>query len=180
MAQKVVDVTIRGIASLLQHRFPDDAKPDNGEAVRVGGKRDYSDQVEKALYRNPDGSIYQPASHIEGAMVKAATKFQIGGRGKKTYKDLFKSGIVVGPEAIPLKFETQTVDRRSVIINRGRIMRERPKFDTWELNFEITIMDDQLPVKVVNQVLVEAGQYQGIGDYRPKFGRFMVTKFEEK
>lgn len=57
-------------------------------------------------------------------------------------------------------------------------MRHRPRFDDWELDFEIHVLDEQIKPDVVNGILTDAGQYVGIGDYRPKYGRFMITKFE--
>jgi hypothetical protein len=172
-----INVTIKGVASLLQHRFADEKQDEAPK--KVSGKRDFSGESELALYRLSDGTIYQPSTHIEGAMVKSAAKYQIGGRGKKTYKDLFKSAIVIQPDCIPHKIQDYEVDRRAVIINRSRIMRERPIFKNWELDFEIIVMDEQIPMNVINQILTDAGQYIGIGDFRPKFGRFMITKFEE-
>jgi len=51
------------------------------------------------------------------------------------------------------------------------------------LDFTISLQDEQLQVNVVKELLDHAGLYVGIGDYRPqrggKFGKFMVTKFEE-
>jgi hypothetical protein len=172
---RVIECSIEGTAPLLQHRFDD--KKDTEKAIKVGGKRDYSGAAEASLYRGVDGVIYQPSTHIEGAMLKAASNYQIGGRGKKTYRDLFKSAVLVSPDAIPHKIQDFTIDRRAVIVMRARIMRERPLFAVWGLDFEINIMDDQIPDEVVNQILCHAGQYVGIGDFRPKFGRFMVTKF---
>jgi hypothetical protein len=32
---------------------------------------------------------------------------------------------------------------------------------------------------VLNSILVKAGESVGIGDYRPRFGRFIVTRFEK-
>ena len=175
---KIIDVSVEGVCPLLQHRYEDE--PKNPPPSRVSGKRDFSSESEIALYRSPDGVIYQPASHFERSMMKSAAKFQIGGRGKKTYKDLFQSAILVLPDAIPHKIQTYVVDRRPVIIQRARVMRERPRFDKWKLDFQIEILDDQLKPDVVNEVLIDCGCYVGIGDYRPKFGRFMVTKFEER
>ena len=56
-------------------------------------------------------------------------------------------------------------------------------FKDWELSFEILIGDDQIPIEVIKLALDHAGQYVGIGDFRPgkggKFGKFIVTEFKE-
>ncbi|GAI19389.1 unnamed protein product, partial [marine sediment metagenome] len=64
------------------------------------------------------------------------------------------------------------------VIQRARIMRARPRFDKWELDFTIDFDDEIIGKDKVNEILTYAGQRIGIGDYRPLFGRFIVTKFQ--
>ena len=52
----------------------------------------------------------------------------IGARGKKTYKDLFKSAIIVQTEAIPHNLQKWEVDKRAVLVQKCRVMRHRPRF----------------------------------------------------
>jgi len=59
-------------------------------------------------------------------------------------------------------------------------MRARPRFNKWALDFSIIVTHDALPKAVLKELLDHAGRYMGIGDYRPKFGTFIVTKFEEE
>ena len=172
-----IEVSIKGIAPLLQHRFH--VEEEDPKWTELTGFKDYSEDVLKALYVDGDGVIYQPADHIWGAMCKAASNFKIPGKGKKTYKDLIKSACFVYPDVIPHNLQTWEVDRRPVVIQRARIVRERPRFDAWELDFEIHVMDKQLPVDAVKKILDHAGNYNGIGDFRPRFGRFTVTKYKE-
>ena len=172
-----VKVTIKGVVPLLQHRYP--SEKEETKIMKVRGARDYSKEAELALYRDEVGTIYQPAEHILGALIKAAVDFKITGRGKKTYKDLIKSAIVISPDAIPHKNKKWEVDRRMVVIQRSRIMRERPRFDNWELSFEIETLDEQLPLSALKEILDQAGKV-GIGDFRPRFGRFIVTEFKEQ
>jgi hypothetical protein len=171
-----VNITIKGTAPLLQHRYP--SEKEETKIMKVRGARDYSDEAERSLYRDEKGQIYEPAEHILGAMIKAAVDFKITGRGKKTYKDLVKSAIVIEPDAIPHKKTTWVIDRRGVVVQRARIMRERPKFEDWELSFILETLDEQLALSAVKEILDQAGKV-GIGDFRPRFGRFMVTEFKE-
>ena len=172
-----VDVTIKGVSPLLQHRFP---VPDEDPKWKDHfGVQDYSEDVLKALYVDEQGTIYQPADHILGALIKAATDFKMPGKGKKTYKDLIKSTVFIYPDAIPHKIKEWKTDRKPVVIQRARIIRERPRFDEWELDFAIEVTDTQLPIASLKRILEHAGNYKGIGDYRPRYGRFMVTKFKE-
>ena len=185
-----VNTTIKGTAPLMQHRFP---MPDLSQMSKGGtkhtGAKDYSEEWRDYLYVSK-GMIFQPSSHIEGAMVKAATAFRITGKRGKSYKDLFQANVLVDPIEIPHNIAVPDIldtdadkplyiDMRPVIVMRARVVRLRPCFKAgWELSFTIDVIDDELPFEILADVLTLAGKTVGIGDYRPKFGRFMVTKFE--
>lgn len=171
-----VKVKIEGVSPLLQHRYEMEKAEDKSK--KKAGSVDYSEQVEQAIYRDEQGNIYQPSSHIEGSLMKAAVNFQIAGKGKKTYKDLTKM-VIVEPFAIPHLHPAFKVDKRPVVINRARIVRCRPRFDKWELVFTMLVQEDQLPVEVLEEILEYAGRYIGIGDYRPRFGRFRIVEFKK-
>lgn len=183
-----INVEIEGLCPLLHHKMSDKKQeivrmkelikilqkdPDNEEA--------YKEEAIIYLYRNKEGKNVIPSVHIESSMVKAGVNERVAGRGKKTYKDHMKAFIVVEPEDILIDPQDYEEDRRFVRVQRAKIMRTRPKFPTgWKANFTILVLDDTIPMKVIENILSFAGAYVGIGDWRPKFGRFEVTKFEEE
>lgn len=70
------------------------------------------------------------------------------------------------------------VDCRSVKVSTARLMRYRPRLRDWRITAAI-MFDDRMIEKAQLIVAAEnAGQYVGIGDYRPEtgggFGRFTV------
>lgn len=173
---KTIDVEITGIAPLLQNRFPIE---EQGQNKSKATKKVYNpeEEAKKCLYLR-DGKVYQPAEHIYQSMVRAATDFKFS--GKKTFKDVITSGVIVEPEEIPLiSDKPYEIDTRPVVIQRARVLKWRPKFNQWKLRFKLTILDDTniSPVNV-KEILEKAGATKGIGDYRPRFGRFMVTEFK--
>jgi hypothetical protein len=186
-----VDVTVRGISPLIQHRFP---MPDLGNLSKGGtkhtGAKDYSQEWRDYFYATPEGEIYQPSSHFEGALVKAAVNFKVTGKRGKSYKDLIVANIIIDPERIPHNMKVPEeldadadkplyLDVRPVIVQRARVVRIRPTFKTgWELSFEIQVGDDEIQPELLQDILMLAGKTVGIGDYRPKFGRFSVVKYE--
>lgn|SRR5574341_867257 len=186
-----IQVEITGVAPLIQHRFP---MPDLAIMAKGGrkstGAKDYTEEWRDYFYATGDGQIYQPSSHIEGAMVKAATSFKVTGKRGKSYKDLFSANVFVDPTEIPhgvkVPDELDTdgnkplyLDMRPVVVSRARVVRIRPTFKPgWKLAFTINVIDDEISAEIVNDVLTLAGKTVGIGDYRPKFGRFMVTRFD--
>lgn len=172
-----IEVTIRGIFAILQHRFV--VGEDDPNSKKHSGFKDYSKEVRNSLYLTEDGKLCQLNTHIKGSMRKAAVNFKIPGRGKKTYKDLVKAAVIVTPEHIVHKIQSWFVDRRGVRIGQARIIRERPRLNEWELDFMIEILDEQLPIKALKEILDYAGKFVGIGDNRPEFGRFSVIHFKE-
>jgi len=173
---KQISVEITGIAPLLQNRFPIE---EHGHNISKATKKVYvpEEEAKKCLYQR-DGKVFQPAEHIYQSMVRAAVDFKFS--GKKTFKDVVTSSIAIEPEEIPMiSDKPYEIDARPVVIQRARVLKWRPKFNQWKLRFTITILDDtNISPANVKEILEKAGATKGIGDYRPRFGRFMVTKFE--
>lgn len=170
-----IKVRIEGISPLLQHRFPMEDNQENKSAKR---KKEYpaKEECEKALYADSKGKVYQPAEHILGALITAAKNFSY--ERKRTYKDVVKSSVFVTPDVIYHEYPKWEIDRRPVVVMRARIVRARPRFDKWALGFEIEFDNEVMGKDKLKEILEFAGQRVGIGDFRPTFGRFMVTRFE--
>jgi len=181
---KVYDVMIEGACPMLHNRF---ASEEHGIGVSKAKKKIYvaEEEAEKAEYRLKDRTIFQPSEHIFAAMTKAAVSFKF--EGKKTFKDVVKSSIAVEPDCIPLldkqgnpRTEWDEIDERAVVIQRSRVLKWRPKFNEWKLKFKLQILDDDIIDKnTVKEILEKAGTV-GIGDYRPRYGRFIVTEFKDE
>ena len=174
---KRYNVEIEGTAPLLQNKIPDDMDI----TEKKGEGKDCAENCPYKLYML-DKKICQPAVHLEMAMIKTATGVKQKGQGKKSYKDLFKGSVFVKPDYIVHKIQDWEVHKETVVIpsTRGRITRYRPKLPKWKLAFHIEVLDDRIPTDVIKLSLDEAGRTNGLGDKRPRFGRFIVTKFEEE
>ena len=177
---KQISVEIEGTAPLLQHKMSveQEAQLDSKTKKRAGQAK--GDECEDYLYMVGD-TICQPAEHIIQAIIKRLGMYKIQGRGKSSYKEMGKGALNIVPEMIPHKNQKWSVDSRTVVIpaTKGRTIRKRPRFDKWGLAFTIEIINDDLPVEVVKSALDDAGREGGLGDYRPRFGRFIVTSFKE-
>jgi len=173
---RMFKVRVKGTAPLLHHRFPIEKQTSKTKKA-TGTAKDYKKEAEESLYRDEKGRIVQPTSHIEGALVKAGTSFML--KGKKTYKDLLKSSVFVEEEFVPLDYEEWVTDARPVTVQRSRVVRHRPRFDKWACEFNLTVVEDDIREDTLKEILEHAGKFVGIGDFRPKFGRFVVEGFEE-
>ena len=145
---------------------------------------DYEKEALQKLYRDADGTIYQPSAHVERAIMEAGKKLKMKGRGKATYSKIFGSMVSVEPDAIPHLNQNFEIHKGLVVIpsTKGRIMRYRPMFKKWGLKFEV-LAEDEIEASTIKESLEIAGKYSGLGDWRPekkgKFGKFQVVSFKE-
>jgi len=189
---KLIDIQIRGIQPLLMHRFGEDAEAASSSKARNvkidrGTPRE---QAERVANKNDDGTFYISAFAIPNAMGAAGTNYKMPGT-RKSMRFIVPSAIRIYEPTItvmngdgPAKdFE---VDSRPVTIpsTKGRIMRHRPRFDCWGLEFSIGVDDTLMELSDAQMLLEQAGLSIGVGDFRPEkrgpFGTFRVTKFVER
>lgn len=192
-----VNASIKGTSSLLQHAFGQGSLDDLQQSSKiVTGTPDYSLEWMHTMYIL-NGYLVQPANHIEGSMQRAAASFKMKGKGGKSWKDAVKAYAYVAPDMIVHYRDGQPVSAPEkdllttprdglsisimrVKVQRAAVARSRLMIDVgWELNFQIDVSDDQVPAGLLQEVLSEAGRAVGIGDYRPRYGRFEVTCFEK-
>jgi len=175
-----IQVRIKGTRPLLMHRNP---LPEEGDPVikkKTGMTQEqqkYMVDFEKSKYMTEDGTLYQPASAIHKCLVESALNFQIPGKGKKTYKALVVGSLLVEPEIIVHEIQEAVPDRQWVRIQSARIVRTRARLNEWALSFQLLVADDQFPEEALKEILEYGAVTKGLGDYRPVFGRFIVTEF---
>jgi hypothetical protein len=179
--ERFYTVRIEGTAPLLMHS----PAGLGGEKKARGVTPSPEEEAELGLYTDGNGKIVVPARCIEGAIVKSGSAKTAPGQGKKTYKQFILAGVQVLPEEVPLTYEGKyTIDKRRAVIMRQGIIRCRPRFDKWALEFDIRVIDAYLlgngQDTQLKHVFEDAGSLIGLLDFRPRFGRFEVTKFEEK
>ena len=66
-------------------------------------------------------------------------------------------------------------DMRSVVLQKKRIMRCRPIFHEWAISFTVLASDELLNMNDVLGYIKTAGDFVGICDYRPRYGRFEIV-----
>jgi len=106
-----------------------------------------------------------------------------GARRRKLGKAITRSVVFVddvhpleydGPRTLKGLWDKAFYDLRTVKQGQSRIPRCRPMFTHWALNCTLAVDVKELDAEKVISAFSEAGLYCGIGDYRPKFGRFSV------
>jgi len=173
------DVEIKGTRPLLMHSTAAMLKPKSNKVK--SSEHDPVVEAADCLYLNDAKKICVPSMAVLSAMRKAATQLKKAGAGKKTLKDFVFSGLRVEPDMIELPNQHYEIDIRPVVVQRSRIMRARPLFKEWGLKFQVEILDDMTwDAGTVRQVFEEAGKYQGLLDFRPLFGTFVVVGMTNK
>jgi len=174
------EVEIRGVKPMLMHGPAGAAAPKKGR----GSQRSDEEEIELCLYKNEAGEIVFPGRNIIACIKGAASDFKMGGKGKKTFKGYVESGLEITPEEPLLIHNGFEKDVRIARVQQARIPRVRPIFNEWGLKFTLNVIDPLLidankTGVILKEMLESAGKHQGLGDYRPLFGRFEVTKFEK-
>lgn len=199
---KTLKFKMSGVAPLLMHneRTANPADPIARKMKEITGKRKKTD-TDLELLQDLEwlGGLYTtealsvedgapvgggvPAikgSMIESMLVKASQAKRLG----KT----FTAAMFLEVDMIPLEFagpkdlkklfkDHSFRDVRGCRVNNSKIMRTRPRFNQWGLSGEVCYIPDVLSDRDLREAFTHAGQMVGLGDYRPKFGRFEVEFF---
>jgi len=175
---KTVEATIEGICPMLMHRYVMEDEAAEKKAVRKDRQFDPKEDAEKGMYKNASGEVYIPSSWIEATLRDTSKEFK--GRGKASMKATILASVFVEPDEILIGKKTyDEIDRRPCLVQRQRIVRSRPKFNPgWKATFNINFDEERVQPEALKQILEEAGKAKGVGDYRPKFGRFKVISFK--
>lgn len=175
---KEIEVEIQGVTPLLMNSPK--AMLDPQPEVKQAKKRyDPAEEAEKVAYRTDKGKLYVPATAIKGSMVNAAAYKKAG---KYALRPLIAGGVRVKGMEIVLDNKDYAIDARTVVIQRNRVVKWRPRLDAWKLNFVLVYNDKMLTPEHIKPCLVEAGERVGLLDFRPQklgeFGMFKVNKFK--
>lgn len=178
-APYVASLTIKGSADILFHRWNCESVEAKAKAAKNSAAKK-TDDIESYVYRNDDGELCIPGEYLRMSII-AAAKFKQDPRSpRKSAMDLFKAGVIPMTALASLGAKTWDYeDRRRVVIQRNGVNRVRPAMKAgWEVTVELLITTPEyIDSTLLLDVAGMAGRLVGIGDFRPTYGRFQVTKF---
>jgi hypothetical protein len=175
-----VIIEVQGMADLLLHGWNIEAVEGKAKAAK-GSREKKSDNLESYVYRDDKGRLCLPGDTLRAAMAEAARYEQDPRSPRKSMRDLVKAGLIPLNPLAPLGVkEWDYVARHRVVVQRAAITRSRPALRTgWVCEFEMMVNSPEyLTVPTLQHLASSAGRLQGLGDYRPTYGRFSVTSFK--
>jgi hypothetical protein len=184
----VASLSIEGSAPLLCHRWSCDDIEAKAKAAKNSASKKV-DNVESYVYRDTDGRVSIPGEYLRMAVVGAGRYRQDPRSPRKSAMDLFKAAVVPVTEYAPIYSVSDPnvaattwdyLDRRRVTVQRNGVTRVRPAFLAgWRCDFDLQVITPEyLEPMTLLAALTDAGRLIGIGDFRPTFGRFQVTRYE--
>ena len=132
-----------------------------------------------SLYLSAKGLPCMPVENVLSLVIAGAKKDKNGGEAKSgvmpevgfEYFDL----VYDGPKDLEALYnDPRFVDCRAAKVGTARIMRTRPVFRNWSISVKLCYNPDVIDERTIRQALEIAGERVGLGDYRPRFGRFAV------
>lgn len=195
-----VKIRIEGKVPLLMHNNQT-ANPLNvyTKAIKsISSKRKKTDadhmdlsrlEWEAGLYLDDDGHICIPANVIEATLKSAAKKnkngkaVELGVRVEENFCQLEypnngfqRKALPKKPEDLPSKeldkMYDKHVDCRIVTVDRKKILRSRPRFDKWAVEFTLLFDESVINERTLLETVAVAGDQIGMCDYRPRYGLF--------
>ena len=131
------------------------------------------------LYVDDSEKLVLKSDMLDAMIVEGAKKSKLGKQFKAGCWVEDDAPIDIGhryDKASDLWGVEQFKDTRSVRVNTSRVMRTRPIFRNWSAVVEIHFDSGLLKRNEIIKALQDAGSQVGLGDYRPRFGRFDVVE----
>jgi len=134
------------------------------------------------LYLDNDEEPCIPELLIEATLLGGAKKFKEGPKAKAGIFVIAPAKIKYdGPKDAEELWESPDFRSRTPAkIGQSKVMRTRPIFHEWEIEFEINFDDEMLDEERLLEWAKAAGAQVGLGDWRPRHGRFLVKVVEGK
>jgi hypothetical protein len=187
MELTLIKFKITGITPLLMHsdRYSNPLDPLTKAHKELTSKRKKTDSDHEAisksewiggLYYDKEHGLHMPGENIEACVVGGAKLQRLGTH--------FKRAVMVVDTHCPLdiggKNDIEHLKKniddyslaKSVVVSRARIMRVRPMFKKWSTEFTMSYNSEVVNESDVIKAVNDAGQMVGLGDWRPRYGRF--------
>ena len=185
---KTLRVAWKGITPLIMHscKCVNPLHPIAKELKKYTSKKNkteedlniISDLEWKAgAYWDDEIGLYIPGENVE-ATIQNGAKANKKGKDIQKYVDVkdlyipFNYGENLTLDELVSKYEYR--DTRPMNVQRSKVIRTRPRFDQWNITFTLVYNEDKIDLDTIVNAIEYAGQYVGLCDSRPKYGKFVA------
>lgn len=183
---KNLQVTWKGVSPLIMHscQCVNPLHSISREMKKYTSKRKKTEEDllkiadlewEAGAYWEEGVGLYIPGENIEATLVN-------GGKANKKGSDIQKYVDVVDL-IVPLNYGENLTkeeliknfhyrDTRIMTVQRAKIVRTRPRFNKWEITFNLAYNEEKIDLDTIMDAMTYAGNYVGLCDSRPKYGKF--------
>ena len=182
-------VTWKGISPLIMHscQCVNPLHPIAKELKKYTSKRTKTDEDlmkisdlewEAGAYWKDGLGLHMPAENVEATIINGA-KANKKGKDFQKYVNVtdlyipFYYGEDLTKEELISNYEYR--DTRPMTVQRSKIMRTRPRFDQWNITFNLMYDEEHIDIDTILNAMEYAGSYVGLCDSRPKYGKFVAT-----
>lgn len=186
---KNLKVTWKGITPLIMHscQCVNPLHPIARELKKYTSKRKKTEEDllkisdlewESGAYWKDGLGLYIPAENVEATLINGA-KANKKGKDIEKYCNVtdlyipFNYGENLTKEQLIANYEYR--DTRVMTVMRSKILRTRPRFDQWQIVFNMQYDDNKIDIDTIVNAMEYAGAYVGLCDSRPKYGKFVST-----
>lgn len=130
-----------------------------------------------SLYLDSEKRPIIPAAMMEGCLIEAAKR--------KRKAPIVRAGVICD-QGFLLEYDGPRDPREmwasgafrhvtGVRVGKGRVMRTRAQFPPgWWANIRLAYLPEVIDRRELDELMALAGQQIGLGDWRPRYGRFQV------
>lgn len=183
---KTIKCEFHGLSPMIMHscQCVNPLHPISLEMKKITSKRKKTEEDiiklsdlewEAGLYWNKDVGVYVPAENIEATIREAAKSKKLGKH--------FQKGFMVQDMMVPMDIgenltkeemcaDVRFRDVRPMKVQQARVLRTRPRFNMWNITFTAAYDENILNFNDVVNAIEYGGQYVGLCDSRPKYGKF--------
>ena len=183
---KNLKVTWKGISPLIMHscQCVNPLHPIAKELKKYTSKKNKTDEDlikisdlewESGAYWKDKIGLYIPGENVEATIRNGGKAFKKG-RDFEKYVSVtepyikFYYGEDLTKEELIQNYEYR--DTRIMTVMRAKILRTRPRFDQWHIVFNLMYDETKMDLDTIVNTLEYSGQYIGLCDSRPRYGKF--------
>lgn len=201
MPAKVLRIAVLGVRTILFHRYDVEDVKSKGELAKGSAERKTEDPLSYLYKAKDSNALCIPGLNIKSALREAAKIYPNPTNKRSSARDLVKATVEIrsirnlgkngawtDPEHVPFLKEDGSFydepdyfDTRRVTVQMSAVPRTRPALlPGWRLEFDVVLKrPDLITPRLLTMLARDAGELQGIADFRPEFGLFDVVSIQE-